>query len=264
MTTALSPRYLEESLRGARAAGRKLLVPYVTGGLGTDWLDVARAVIDEGADAIEIGIPFSDPMIDGPVIQRASQLAIEQGATPGAILTALHGADLGVPVVVMTYANIVVRTGYRRMAYRLSDVGVAGAIVPDLPVDECGEWAIEADGAGIATVLLAAPNSTKERLAMICARCRGFLYAVGLLGVTGERETLSGSATALVLRAKQVTDLPVLVGIGVSTPEQAAVLCKVADGVIVGSALIRRLLEGEGPKGAAAFVAALRRGMDNA
>lgn len=264
MSTTLSPGFLEESLKGARASGRKLLVPYLTGGLGSNWLDVARAVIDAGADAIEIGIPFSDPMIDGPVIQEASQRALEAGATPGAVLTALHGADLGVPVVVMTYANIVLRTGYRRMASRMGEVGVSGAIVPDLPVDECGEWALEADTAGVATVLLAAPTTTASRLEMICARSRGFLYAVGLLGVTGERAALSDSAKTIASRAKAVTDLPVLVGIGVSNPEQANELCSVADGVIVGSALVRRVLEGEGPEGAARFVSSLRRGIDGA
>jgi len=253
---------LEGALRARRRAGRRLLVPYVTGGLGRDWLEVVRAVASAGADAVEVGIPFSDPVMDGPVIQRASELALAAGATPRAILAELAGAGLEVPLVVMTYANVVARMGYRRCAEALAEAGVAGAILPDLPVDEIDEWAAVADEAGVATVLLAAPTTPDERLARICARSRGFVYAVGLLGVTGEREALARSAAQLALRCKARTDLPVLVGVGISTPGQAREISEVADGAVVGSALVRRLLEGAGPSGAAAFVAELRAALD--
>lgn len=251
------------ALRDRRDAGRKLLVPYVTGGLGRGWLDVVRAVADAGADAVEVGIPFSDPVMDGPVIERASRQALSSGATPGGILDALSKADAGVPLAVMTYYNIVFRAGHRRMAALLAASGVSAAVLPDLPLEELGEWGEAAGEAGVETVLLAAPTTTDERLAEICARSRGFLYSVATLGVTGERHELAASARALARRAKALTDKPVLVGVGVSTPDQAREVCLDADGVVVGSALVRRLLEGEGPEGAARFVDELRRGIDD-
>ncbi|HUZ21737.1 MAG TPA: tryptophan synthase subunit alpha [Acidimicrobiales bacterium] len=256
------PGALERALRARREEGRKLLVPYVTGGLGEEWLDTVRAVAAAGADAVEIGIPFSDPVMDGPVIQAASQRALEAGATPPGIVDALRGADVDVPLAVMTYYNLVAHAGCRRMASTLAASGVAAAILPDLPVDEAGEWAAEADAAGVETVLLAAPTTPADRLARICARSRGFVYAVGLLGVTGERSTLGASAATIAARCKAVTDLPVLVGVGVSNASQAREICAVADGVVVGSALVRRLLEGAGPEGAARFVGELRQAID--
>jgi tryptophan synthase alpha chain len=234
----------------------------VTGGLGTDWLDVLRAVAAAGADAIEVGIPFSDPMIDGPVIQEASARALRSGATPAGIVRALAGAEVDVPLVVMTYDNILERAGHVRLASMLVDSGVSGAIVPDLPVDELDGWGDAADAAGIETVLLAAPTTPDDRLETICARTRGFVYGVGTLGVTGERSSLATTASAIAARCKAITDKPVLLGIGVSTPEQAAEACAVADGVVVGSALVRRILEGEGPDGAGRFVAELRAAID--
>jgi tryptophan synthase alpha chain len=256
------PGPLEAVLREARDGGHKLLVPYVTGGLGEDWLDVVTAIAAAGADAIEVGIPFSDPVMDGPVIQEASGRALAAGATPPSIIASLALLDAAVPVAVMTYVNIVARTGYRRMAMELAVAGIAGAIVPDLPLDEAGEWRSEAASAGVDAVLLAAPTTPDERLAAICSASRGFVYAVGLLGVTGERERLASSALTIAKRCRALTDTPVLVGVGISTPEQAAEACSVADGVIVGSALVRRLLDGAGPDGAADFVAALRAEID--
>lgn len=253
---------LEEHLRRRRQEGHKLLVPYVTGGLGSDWLSALEAVAVAGADAVEVGLPFSDPMIDGPIIQRASTRALASGATTHGILAALARADVGVPLVVMTYYNLVARAGHRRFASLLADSGVAGAIVPDLPVDEIGPWAEAADSAGVETVLLAAPTTPDDRLGSIAGRARGFVYAVGLMGVTGERATLADSATDIAARCKRVTDLPVLVGIGVSTPAQAAQICRVADGVVVGSALVHRLLDGAGPDGAASLVSEFRSAID--
>jgi tryptophan synthase alpha chain len=257
-----SPGPLEAALRAKRARGRKLLVPYVTGGLGSDWIDVVRAVADAGADAIEVGIPFSDPVMDGPVIQLASERALAAGATPASVLDGLRDHDAGVPLAVMTYYNICFHMGHERFASLLRDSGVTGAILPDLPLEEVGEWAAVADAVGIETIMLAAPTAPDERLPRICARSRGFVYAVGLLGVTGERDELADTATKIASRLKAVTDLPVLVGVGVSNAQQAVEACSVADGVVIGSALVRRLLDGAGPSGAAEFVAGIRRALD--
>jgi len=256
------PGVLEAHLRARREAGAKLLVPYLTGGLGDDWLDVARAVADAGADAIEVGIPFSDPIMDGPVIQEASERALAGGATPVSVLDGLRTADLGVPVAVMTYYNVAFHMGHVRFASSLADAGVSAAILPDLPLEEVGPWAEAADAAGVETVMLAAPTAPDERLPRVCARSRGFVYAVGLLGVTGERDALASSATEIAGRLKAVTDVPVLVGVGISDAAQAVEVCQLADGVVVGSALVRRILAGEGPAGAAAFVGSLRAALD--
>jgi tryptophan synthase alpha chain len=253
---------LETALRAGRDTGRKLLVPYVTGGL-PGWERVVEAVADAGADAIEVGIPFSDPVMDGPTIQAASEQALAAGATPMGIVSAMADLDVGgIPLVVMTYYNTVHHDGHERFAASLAAAGVAGAIVPDLPLEELDPWAAAADGAGVATVLLAAPTGSDERLLRICERARGWVYGVGLLGVTGERAQLARSALEIADRLKQLTDKPVLVGVGVSDPAQAAEVASVADGVIVGSALVRRLLDGGGVEAAAAFVAELRAGLD--
>ena len=256
-----SPGSLEQALRARREDGRKLLVPYITGGLG-DWAEAVRAVAAAGADAIEIGIPFSDPVMDGPVIQEASERALADGATPASILDTLRTIDAGIPLAVMTYYNICFHMGHERFARTLVDSGVAAAILPDLPLEEVGPWAEVADDIGVETVMLAAPTAPDERLPRVCARARGFVYAVGLLGVTGERDTLASSALVIAERLKAVTDKPVLIGVGISNAEQAVQACDVADGVVIGSAIVRRLLDGEGPEGAAKFVAEVRRALD--
>lgn len=253
---------MEEALRARRGAGGTLLIPYLMGGMTEDWTDALAAVVAAGADAVEVGIPFSDPVMDGPVIQEASVRALDRGATPHQVIDGIAAAGVEVPVSVMTYYNIVLRAGHRRMARSLREAGVGGAIVPDLPLEEVGPWAAEADGAGLATVLLVAPSTPEERVPRICARSRGFVYAVARMGVTGERSTLGGGAAQVVERVRRATDLPVCVGIGVSTPAQAAAMCEVADGVVVGSALVRRLLEGGGPDAAGEFVGALRSALD--
>ncbi len=249
-------------MRASRDAGRKLLVPYVTGGMNDEWLLTVEALAGAGADAIEVGIPFSDPMIDGPTIQEASLRALERGTTPDGILADLSRVDVGVPIVVMTYYNLIYRAGHARIAGLMAECGVAGAIIPDLPLEELGPWAGAADAAGVATVLLVAPSTPSARIDAVCRRSRGFVYAVGRMGVTGEQALLADSARAVAGRVVEATELPVCVGIGVSTPEQAAAVCEVADGVVVGSALVRRLLEGAGPDGAAEFASSLRRALD--
>jgi tryptophan synthase alpha chain len=257
-----APVPVETVFRAKRDEGRKLLVPYLTGGLSDDWPDVLRAVADAGADAIEIGIPFSDPVMDGPTIQQASELALARGTTPFSIIEEAADIDAGVPLVVMTYANVVHRTGARRFAGNLAAAGIRGAILPDLPLEELAPWSSAADEVGVETILLAAPVTPDERLVRIAERSRGWVYAVGLMGVTGERAALADSATLIAKRLKAITDRPVLVGVGISDAEQAVSAAAVADGVIVGSALIRILLEGGGPAGAASFVASLRRALD--
>ncbi len=252
---------LESTLRSARDRGAKLLVPYITGGLGPDWTDAARAAVEAGADALEIGIPFSDPVMDGPVIQEASDRALKSGATPHRILAQIAELDLGVPLAVMTYYNIAFRAGHERFAADLVRAGVGAAILPDLPLCESGPWRRAASEAGIEPVLLAAPTTPEERLTELCGASRGFVYAVGLLGVTGERSSLAASATEIAARCKAVTDRPVLVGVGVSSPDQAAEVVEVADGVIVGTAVVRRLME-SGAAGVGELVGRFRRAID--
>jgi tryptophan synthase alpha chain len=255
---AVEPGALETVLRERRAAGSKLLIPYVMAGMTEDWVLVLEAVAAAGADAIELGLPFSDPMIDGPVIQAAGRAALERGTTVHAALEGVAAADLGVPVLVMTYYNLVFRTGHRRFAAALEGCGIGGALVVDLSLEEIGPWAAAADAAGIATVLMVAPSTPPARAMALGARARGFVYAAARMGVTGERAELGPAVAEVVARARAASDLPVCAGIGISTPEQARSVCELADGVAVGSALVRRLLEGGGPDAAAAFVGELR------
>jgi tryptophan synthase alpha chain len=252
----------EAELRTRRDSGRKLLIPYLMGGMTDDWGESLAAVVAAGADAVEVGIPFSDPMMDGPVIQAAALRALQRGTVPDQVIDGVARAEVPVPVAVMTYYNIVYRAGHRRMARSLAAAGIRGAIIPDLSLEELEPWAVEADAAGVATVLLVAPSSPIDRVERICARARGFVYAVARMSVTGERTDLGGDVKVVVERIRGCTDLPICVGVGVSTPEQAAEICEVADGVVVGSALVRRLIEGEGPDGAAAFVGSLRAAID--
>jgi tryptophan synthase alpha chain len=241
-----------------RAARRPLLVPYVTGGITSDWTDYLLAYQDAGADAIEVGLPFSDPMLDGPTIQEASDRALARGATIDSILDDLRNTPLRVPVVVMTYANIILRSGITP----LIDAGVSGLIVPDLPLGESAALEAEAAAAGLDLVLLAAPSTPDDRLREICSRSRGFLYAISVMGTTGERTTLAASAATLAARVKAVTDLPVLIGFGVSTPAQAAEAGRAGDGAVIASALMRRVLDGTTAGALAADVAAFRSALD--
>jgi tryptophan synthase alpha chain len=256
------PGALESALRARRAGGAKLLIPYVMAGMVPDWVAVVEAVAAAGADAVEIGLPFSDPVMDGPVIQRAAVAALAVGTTPAAVLVAIGRGRIGVPVAVMTYYNIVFRAGHRRMARSMAAAGVSGAIVPDLPLEELNGWSDEALAAGVETVLLVAPSSPPARVEAICAASRGFVYAVARMGVTGERAAVSGDLAGVVARARAATDLPICAGVGVSTTDQAVEACASADGVVVGSALVRRLLDGGGVDAAATFVGELRTAMD--
>jgi len=253
---------LEETLRAKRDAGRKLLVTYMTGGIAPNWVDYVEAMVAAGADAVEIGLPFSDPVMDGPTVQEASLRALAAGATPASILDAIGRSELTVPLVAMTYYNLVFRAGHERFAGMLAAAGVRGAIIPELPLEESAGWEAASEAAGVAPVLLAAPVTPDARLAEICRRARGFVYGVNLMGVTGERATVAGSAAVLARRLKAETDLPVVMGFGISTPEQAVSVAAEADGVVVASALLRGLLAGAGPEQIGEQVAGLRAGLD--
>ena len=205
-----TPGRLESTLRARRDAGHKLLIPYITGGLDDEWMLVLEALAGAGADAIEVGIPFSDPMIDGAVVQESSLRALARGTTPEGVLADLSRVDVGVPLVVMTYYNLIYRAGHARIAGDMHQSGVSGAIIPDLPLEEVGDWATAADAEDVATVLLVAPSTPDERIAAICGRSRGFVYAVGRMGVTGEQAVLADSAREVAARIRTHTDLPVL------------------------------------------------------
>ena len=253
---------LEDEFRSKREQGRKLLVPYITGGY-PGWQEAIRACAANGADAVEIGIPFSDPVMDGPVIQEASQRALEAGVTPTSILDAVPDLDVEIPLAVMTYYNLVHHPGPERFAANLQRAGISAAILPDLPLEESGPWCEAADAHGVETVMLAAPTAPDERLPRVAERARGFIYSVGLLGVTGERSSLAETATDLAARLKQITDKPVLVGVGVSNAEQAHQATRVADGVIQGASMVRRLME-SGPDAVGDYVAEVRAAIDAA
>jgi tryptophan synthase alpha chain len=248
---------LATALRAIRDGGRKAFVPYVTGGLPGVDAALLRGLADAGADAIEVGIPHSDPIMDGGVIQQASARALAAGATPRSVLATVAEAALAIPVAVMTYANPVARRGEAAFLDDLVAAGVAGAIVPDLPVDESAGFSAAAADRGVDVVLLAAPGTASARLAAIGAASRGFVYCVATYGVTGAREELAGTAREVVESLRPHTDLPLLVGVGIATPAQAADACGFADGAVVGSALVAPLLEGDTP-GALALAADFR------
>lgn len=253
---------LQQHLTQRRDSGKKLLIPYVTGGVRDDWLDILHACERAGADAIEVGFPFSDPVMDGPIIQAASMQALERGVTPASLFEELSNTSLGIPLAVMTYVNLVYKHGYEAFAGDMVRAGISGAILPDLPKEESAEWFAAAQSHGVEPVLLAAPNTSDERLASIAAQSRGFLYAIGMLGVTGVRDRLADSARQIGSRLKAITETPVLIGIGISTPSQAVEAAEAADGVIVGSAVVRRITDGESPEQIGEFVASLRAALD--
>ena len=238
-------RDLESALRSRLDAGGRAFVPYVTGGLAGVDAELLRGLEEAGADAIEVGIPFSDPVMDGPVIQEASRRALEDGATPSSVLGTIKEAGLEVPVAVMTYANLVWHAGHDAFLGACVDAGVTGVIVPDLPVDEAGDWTDACSRASVAPVFLAAPGSPDDRLRSIGETSRGFVYCVATYGVTGARDRLAETAAELVGRLRPLTSRPLLVGVGIAEPSHAAEACSFADGVVVGSALVRPLLDGD-------------------
>jgi len=246
--------------RGLRATiddGGRAFVPYVTGGLPGVDADLLRGLEEAGADAVEVGIPFSDPIMDGGVIQEASRLALQAGARTKDVLATIKEAGVSAPVAVMTYFNPVLRHGPEAFLAEAAEAGVSAAIVPDLPVDEAEEWVGQCASNAVAPVFLAAPGSTSERLRTIAGKAKGFVYCVATYGVTGERERLAGTAKEVVDALRPLTTLPLLLGVGIGTPGQAAEACSFADGVIVGSAIVRHLVGGD-PEGALSTAGAFR------
>ena len=234
---------------GKRAA----LQPYVMGGFPD--LDASRRVgeacIDAGADMIELGVPFSDPLADGPVIQAAGSAALKAGATTPGVLEVGRRLAERVPVIVMTYANLVLARGAERFADDLATNGLAGLIVPDLPLEESEDLRAACDAAGVALVPLVAPTTPPERLARIGAVARGFVYTVSVTGTTGERVALAGDLADTLAAVKATTDVPVALGFGIATGEQAARAADAgAEGVIVGSRLVRAAAEADDPAAA--------------
>ncbi len=235
----------------ARAEGRAALVGYLPAGFPdvTGGIEALTAMVDAGCDVIEVGVPYSDPVMDGPTIQAAAQQALDRGVRTRDVLRTVEAvAATGVPTVVMTYWNPVERYGVSRWAADLAAAGGAGMITPDLTPDSGGEWIAAADEHGLDKVFLVAPSSTDDRVAMTVAACRGFVYATAVMGVTGARTTTSDLAGPLVARTRAAVDrlgldLPVGVGLGVSDGDQAAEVASYADGVIVGSAFVRTLLD---------------------
>ena len=235
----------------ARAEGRAALVGYLPAGFPDveGSVDAMRVMVENGCDVIEVGLPYSDPVMDGPTIQQAAQRALDGGVHTRDVLRTVEAvAGTGAKVVVMTYWNPVERYGVERFAADLAAAGGSGLITPDLIPDEAEEWIAAADAHDLDKVFLVAPSSTDERLAMTTAACRGFVYATAVMGVTGARASTSSLAEPLVARTREVTDLPVGVGLGVSTGDQAADVGRYADGVIVGSAFVRRLLDAGGDR----------------
>ncbi|MEV6565177.1 tryptophan synthase subunit alpha [Streptomyces kronopolitis] len=241
---------LSDALAAAQAEDRSALIAYLPAGFPTvdGGIEAAKAVFDGGADIVEIGLPHSDPVLDGPVIQTADDIALRGGVRIADVLRTVREAHAatGKPVLVMTYWNPVDRYGVERFAAELAEAGGAGCILPDLPVQESAAWREHAAKHGLATVFVVAPSSKDARLAEITAAGSGFVYAASLMGVTGTRASVGAEAQDLVRRTKATTGLPVCVGLGVSNAEQAAEVARFADGVIVGSAFVKRLLAADG------------------
>ena len=257
---------VETVLESARAAGRPSLVTYVTGGVRADWADLLAAMIGAGADAVEVGMPFSDPMLDGPVIQQASARAIARGASTDTILGELRGTDTrGVPLIAMAYANHAYHQGLDRYCRALADAGFAGVIIPDVPAGEADAYLAAAAAAGLDATLMVAPATPPDQLAAIAARTRGFLYVMGIMNTTGTTSQNSDARRwALADRARPLSARPTLIGFGIDTPARAGAAVRHADGVIVASALMRRVLAGETPAQVASAVAGLRGAVDAA
>jgi tryptophan synthase alpha chain len=240
-------RLLSDTLAAAKNENRAALVAYLPAGFPTVdvGIEAVKAAFDGGADVVEVGLPHSDPVLDGPVIQTADDIALRGGVRIADVMRTVREAHAatGKPVLVMTYWNPIDRYGVERFTAELAEAGGAGCILPDLPVEEAGPWSEHAEKQGLATVFVVAPSSKDARLARITAAGSGFVYAASLMGVTGTRESVGEQAQDLVRRTRATTDLPVCVGLGVSNPAQAAEVAAFADGVIVGSAFVKRMLD---------------------
>ena len=252
---------LEVTLRQVREQGRKALVPYFVAGATPDWTRHVEAAVLGGADAIEIGVPFSDPMMDGVVIQEGALRSLERGTTLDSICQDLESLETEIPLLAMTYYNIFLHYGLSRAAGRLRESGISGAIVPDLSLEESDEWRVACDESDVATVFLVAPSTPPSRLRDVAQRSQGFVYASARMAVTGAASD-AGEGARVVAELREVTDVPVYVGIGISTPAQAASAASFSDGVIVGSALVKIILDGATPSDVEAFIRSFRDAID--
>jgi len=230
-----------------KAEGRTAFVPFLTAGDPSldRTVEAAVELEEAGADVLELGVPFSDPLADGPVIQRSSERALARGVTLESVLEAVRRIRQRseLPLLLFSYFNPLLQRGLDRLAGEAADAGIDGVLVTDLPPEEGAEWIAAARGRDLDTVFLASPTSPADRLRRVAEASRGFVYAISRTGVTGERQALSTEAVPLVVRLRGLTDVPVALGFGLSTPEQVAEAGRVADGVVVGSALVRFLEE---------------------
>jgi tryptophan synthase alpha chain len=238
---------LPEVFRKAAAEGRAALIIYVTAGDPSlaATVEIAEALAAAGADVVELGIPYSDPLADGPIIQAAGQRALRAGTTVAGVLEAARQIKerTGLPLVVMTCYNPILQYGPEKFAARAAEVGISGVLISDLPPEEAEEWGAIAAGEGLETIFLVAPTTAPERMALACGLSTGFVYVVSRPGTTGVREDLPPDLAGLVARLRELTDRPLAVGFGLSTPEQIAVVARQADGAIVGSAVVRMIGE---------------------
>jgi tryptophan synthase alpha chain len=253
---------LETALRALRDTGRKALVAYVVAGLSDDWVYHVEAAVQAGVDLVEIGLPFSDPMMDGVVIQEASRRSLARGTTIDSILGDLDQFDAAVPLVAMTYYNLLLHYGLERAAGRLAEAGVSGAIVPDLSLEESDQWRRACAVPDVATVFLVAPSTPDVRVERLVAASQGFVYASARMAVTGAAEEF-GDADHVTSSIRRFSDRPCYVGIGITTPAQAKQLSHNSDGVIVGSALVKILLDGGDGNDIETFLSGFRRALDS-
>lgn len=255
---------VREALECMRKEGRKGLIPYVVAGYPSldESMDVIAALQKHGAAAIEVGIPFSDPMADGPTIQKAHAQALERGVTPGFIMEALSQLQdtVDVPLVLMTYYNPVLRMGVKNFAHMAKKVGIAGAIIPDLPPEEAEDWIRSSKEEGLDTVFLVAPNTPLKRVKIIAHATSGFLYYLTLKGVTGSAIRNLGEIGRGLSQVRKVTSLPIGVGFGISNSKEAAMLAPLCDALIVGSSLLRALDE-RGMEGLLELFESLKEGL---
>jgi tryptophan synthase alpha chain len=252
---------LETRLRALRDSGRKALVAYVVAGLTDDWVRHVESAVQAGVDLVEVGIPFSDPMMDGVVIQEASRRSLARGTTIDSILSDLDELDVAVPLVAMTYYNLFLHYGLDRAAGRLASARVSGAIVPDLSLEESDDWRDACAPHDVATVFLVAPSTPDDRVQRLTGASQGFVYASARMAVTGAAEE-SGDAEQVTAAIRRHSDRPCYVGIGITTPEQARQVTKTSDGVIVGSALVKVLLDGGHDGDVETFLGGFRRALD--
>ncbi len=255
MTTALETMFAQ-----TRKENRAALIAYLPAGFPSlqGCKDAIVVLAKAGVDAVEIGYPYSDPVMDGPTIQRAADISLKAGTGAKEVFSTVKFAhELGLPAVVMTYWNPIERYGIKRFADEMANHGGSGVITPDLTIEESESWKTATASSGINRIYVVAPSTTDARLALVTAQCSGFVYAASLMGVTGARTDLSSSGRDLVTRVRRTTDLPVAVGLGVSTRSQARTVAGYADGVIVGSALIKALLDAKSEESGRQALAAL-------